>query len=171
MRRVLIAVASCAAVLAFGVADASATSAAVYKCEADATWQVTLNLSGSSYADVTYDTGGNTGCRRLNATVESDGNFDVSLSDFGFAATSRWNLTGVGVTGVPGTFAGAAMNASGGTGAGTVVIANGNTLNAEVVFAKLNGDQQVVEVTGTSSCGTNCYRTHMVWEGTPPPTA
>jgi hypothetical protein len=172
MRRASVVAAICAAAFALAVGDASAASESLYKCEADATWQVTLNFTGASYADVTYDTGsgGTVGCRRENATVQSNGNFSVSLSDFGYATTARWNLTGVGIAGNPGTFAGAATYAGGGTGRGTFVIANGTALNAELVFAQLNGDQQVVEVTGTSSCGSNCYRTHMVWEGTQPPT-
>jgi hypothetical protein len=159
----------CLTVLAFAAPEASALGGSAYRCEADATWQVTLSFSGTSYADISYATASTTtGCKQVYANVEPDGDFVVANRDFGAAETHRWNLLGAGVAGNSGTFAGIATLADG-PGTGTFAIVDGTTLQATLVYAATTGEAIVAEVHGTESCGEGCYRTRMVWTGTQPP--
>ncbi|MDQ3935586.1 MAG: hypothetical protein M3340_13250 [Actinomycetota bacterium] len=166
--RIKVAMAACAAMLAFGAPTASASlvNRTVYKCELDATWQVTLNFSGTSYADATETTVPGS-CRAVNATVQPDGTFSVTNRTFEGAVSVRWNLVGAGITGSP-NFAGVATQPDG-PGRGTFVIANGSILNATLAGVYPDGEHFVAEVYGTGSCGTNCYRTRIIEEGAFPP--
>ena len=169
MRKYLLAgAAACLLALAMGVpaASASLVNRSVDKCEADATWQLTLNFSGTSYADVTRTSGTGQGCRLVNATVNADGTFSASSFDFAFGDTIRYNLLGVGVTGNP-SFAGLATRTDGAE-RGPIAVVGGVSLTATVAGASVSGGTAAVEYYPTGTCGTNCYRTHAVWAGTWP---
>lgn len=142
-------------------ASGSLVNRTVNKCEADATWQVTLSF-GSSYADVTRTTGTGPGCRTMNATVESDGNFSFTSGDNGYSDTIRYELVGAGVTGNS-SFAGVATRTDGAE-RGPIVIVGGTSLTATVAGAGGLGEA-VVEYYPAGTCGANCYRTRAVWEG------
>src|ERR1700704_4166124 len=86
-----------AAALGIGVSSASAAVAhdAARKCEWDATWQVTLSIFGSSYADVTYVPATSSlpaFCRRVDATVAQDGSNNVDMRDVSPGFTVRFDL-------------------------------------------------------------------------------
>lgn len=141
-------------------ASASLVNRSVNRCEADATWQVTLSFSGS-YADVTRDTGTGPGCKAVNATVESDLNFSVTSDDYGYSDTIRYELVGAGVTGNS-SFAGVATRTDGAE-RGPIAIVGGTSLTATVAGVG-NLGEAVVEYYPTGTCGTNCYRTHAIFE-------
>lgn len=162
MKRALIALTTGAAVLALSApaASGSLVNRTIEKCEADATWDFTLNLSGPSHVDVSYDTGP-TGCRAFEVFVDNNGDFSVSGSDDGRATSVRLNLTGVGAIGLP-AFAGVA-NYAGRPDLGPVVI-DGTNLSATMTAVSPDGYHVVAQYTGTGKCGTHCYTAHGVWE-------
>lgn len=163
MKRATIAVMACGAMLGFGVPTASAAVAqTVYKCEGTATWQVTIDFAGQSYADRTL-----TGqCKNVRAAVQDDGNFSIqSFDSSGSTATFTLNLTGAGVTGAP-VFVGVATSSGSGTLRGPVTIAGPETLNASIVATDSSPLIATEVHTGAGSCGPSCYRTNVVWTGT-----
>jgi hypothetical protein len=165
MRKHLLAGAlACVLALAIGAPTASASlvNRSVDKCEADATWQLTLNFAGTSYADVTRTSGTGQGCRLVNATVNADGTFSANSFDFAYGDTVRFNLLGVGVTGNP-SFVGLATRTDGAE-RGPIAVIGGVSLTA--TFEASGGGTGAVEYYPTGTCGTNCYRTHAVWVGT-----
>jgi hypothetical protein len=169
MRKYLLAGAAvCLLALTIGLPTASASlvNRSVDKCEADATWQLTLNFSGASYADVTRTPGTGPGCRLVNATVNPDGTFSVSSINFLFGDTIRYNLIGVGVTGNP-SFVGVATR-SDGADRGPIAVVGGVSLTATTagVGVAPGTGTAAVEYSPTGTCGTNCYTTHAVWVGT-----
>jgi hypothetical protein len=167
MRKYLLAGALvCALGLALGASTAAASlvNRSVDKCEADATWQLTLSFSGTSYADVTRDGTTGPGCKLVNATVNPDGTFSANSFNFAYGDTIRYNLTGVGVTGNP-SFVGVATRTDGAE-RGPIAVVGGVSLTATVAGASVSGGTAAVEYYPTGTCGTNCYRTHAVWAGT-----
>ncbi|MDQ3934621.1 MAG: hypothetical protein M3340_08320 [Actinomycetota bacterium] len=127
------------------------------KCEGTATWQVTISLTGASFADRSIDS---VVCKQLHARVEDDGNFDIETCDCGFSGSYRLNLFGAGVTGST-AFVGVATGAD---RSGPVVIANAESLSATLAGANAAAPSHQNEVhTPNGSCGPNCYRTRVVW--------
>lgn len=160
-----------AGVAALGVAAPPAlaeVSGAVYRCEANATWRV-YEVGTADFADLTYDTGAatRTGCKRVRAQVQNDGDFVIAHEDFGFAGTWTFSLFGVELSGST-AFAGTATR-QGGPEAGAFTIADG-LLDAALAGVGFDGEHTVAVHRGTGTCGAGCYTTHMVWEGAPPPT-
>jgi hypothetical protein len=169
MRRLAAVLGVAAAALSIGVSTASADLVhdGVRKCEWDATWQVTINPTGSSYADVTYvptPSALNALCRRADAKVSGDGNLDLQTYDVSPAYTVRLDLLGAALTGST-AFAGTGTYNNGTVITGPVTIASDSLTAALQASTTLgsNGSAQSTEVhTPQGTCGLNCYRTHVV---------
>jgi hypothetical protein len=163
MKRVMIAMAACAAAVGVGPPAASATvvEKTVVTCQTTATWQVTRGLTAS--AVVTLDASAPTGCRNLNAQIEDDLNFLFrSYNDAYPGFTSTFDLTGVFATGVP-QFAGVAT--AGGRVYGPVEILNATSLNATLSGVTPTGGNIIQEHVPAGSCGPDCYRTNVALTG------
>jgi hypothetical protein len=165
MKCALAALGAALTALSLGLSTAAAdVGAGGRKCERDATWQVSVNPSGASYADVAYTTSPNALCRRINAIIMDDGNFSVSSTDVNDSYSARFDLLGAAITG-SNAFAGTASFTNGTlTMTGPVVIAS-DKLTAQLTGWVASGGAVVAlaeEYIPMGGCGLNCYRTHMV---------
>jgi hypothetical protein len=163
MKRLVAAAITGMAALALTAPAASAESVAqatVVRCEATATWRVTVGLT--SYADLAGESP--LACKWLAAHAEDDLDFYVTQFDFGSGlnpyAIQRYNLTGAFVTGAA-TFAAVASSADG-TVNGTMKVAGEGTLNATLIRVTPSF-KWTMEFVPLGSCGTDCYRTKLTW--------
>lgn len=160
MRRAIVAIAYCAACVALGAAPAGAsiTNGDVNVCSGTAEWQLAFSPTGTSTGSVSITSAS---CKNVNAHVEEDGNFGVGTSDFTYTAGGTpMPMAGVTVTGTP-SFAGVITRD---WMSGPVVLVHGSVLTATLTGVDpATGRASTEEHVGTGSCGTNCYRTDVVW--------
>ena len=165
MRRAIGAALMCAAVLAVGAqaAVADVVSKRVVRCEADMTWQIGPGQPGTSIATVTFDSGTatETGCRGQHVGVQDDLDPFLVPYDYASAATQQYALAGPDLGIVDYTYAGPATQV-GGPAVGVVTI-TGGLLTAQLSAVYPDGSAGVAVHTGTSRCGTFCFKTHAVW--------
>jgi hypothetical protein len=162
MKRLVAAAIAGIAALGFTAPTASAEYVyeAVTRCEATATWRV--SVGPTSYADLAGESP--LACKWLAAKAEDDLDFEVSQFDLGPGfnpyAFQRYTLTGAFVTGAP-TFAAAASSPDG-TVRGSMEVAGEGALNATLIRVTPSV-KWVMEFTPLGSCGTDCYRTNFTW--------
>jgi hypothetical protein len=162
MRRVTVAIATCVVLLGLTSASASASvvNQSVSVCQADATWYLS---TPPTTANVTWDTGFESGCKGVNGTVYEDGDFSFSSFDFGQAGNGGFSLVGVIVTG-QNSFAGTLV-ADTGTPVGTLEVVGGVALSAQMAYRTPNGGHSVITFNPNGTCGSSCYKTRMVLQG------
>lgn len=157
MRRTIIAVVACAGLLALSVPVASADVANVTAnvvCTGTAEWNV--NLAGA-HADMSVTS---STCKRVDASVEDNGNAHLDTSDVPWTGSHDGSLLGVTVTGTN-SFVGIA---NGSFGVGPLEVVSPNILNATLqLIDPSDPEVATAEHVGLGSCGTNCYRTQVRW--------
>lgn len=161
MRRAMVAIAACGAML--GLA-APTSSAAVHRvvdvCQGTATWQVTIDPDpGESSAVRTLDAG-QEGCRAVHAELKDDGNFSIRSEDAGGTVTHDHPMEGAFVTGVP-AFVGV-LNSSNPGGRGPIVIV-GDSLAASLTYVDTSPTVTTEVHTPDGRCGAGCYKTKVVF--------
>jgi opacity protein-like surface antigen len=162
MRIAIIAALACAVVLGASASSASAADLANVStnvCNGTAEWQV--NLVGA-YADITVTS---SDCKVANVWVEGNGNPHVNVTDGGYTGGYRTSLLGINVTGTN-SFVGIAHGYVGG---GPVAVVSPNTLQATMQGSTPSTASPSVSTEvhlPNGSCGTNCYKTNVIWSTT-----
>lgn len=157
IRRTSIAVVACAGLLALSAPVASADIVNVtanVACTGTAEWNVDL---AAAHVDMSVTS---STCKRVDASVEDNGNPHLNVNDVPYAPFHEGSLLGVNVTGTN-SFAGIV---NGSFGVGTLVVVSPNVLNATLQYVDAEAPEiSTAEHVGIQSCGTNCYRTQVRW--------